>query len=96
MSDTSSKPEYFAHHEQDDERRFADLKNDTSEIKSDIKLMRENHLAHIQESIGKLETSYAKLGNDIRWFKWILGAIGMATFTQLLATLSQVIHITAQ
>ncbi len=52
------KPEWFKKHEEDDDRRFDEISSDTTEIKGDIKVIKENHLAHIQA--------------DMWWIKWLV------------------------
>lgn len=54
------------------------------ETRQDIKTIKENHLAHIQASMTNMEA-------DLRWFKWILGAIGTAAIGSLIAAIMNLI-----
>ncbi len=49
----------FADHAQADDTRFSDLKSDSKEIKDDIKIIKENHLAHIQKDIADIKLRLA-------------------------------------
>jgi hypothetical protein len=51
----------FKEHSQNDQERFDDIHRMFETIK-------DNHLAHIQESIHKLEA-------DVGWIKWFLGSV---------------------
>ncbi len=61
-------PEYFKQHMKDDDQRFGEIYEDTQEIKGDIKVIKENHLAHIQVALEKNTT-------DTAWIKWAVLAI---------------------
>ena len=49
-------------HQASDAKYYAGFDTEIKEIKTDIKKIRENHLEHIQNSVGKLET-------DVGWIK---------------------------
>lgn len=60
--------EHFA----DDGRNFAHISDSIDKIK-------DNHLAHMQSSLGELEKQMASIEADIAWLKWgmmlIIGGI---------------------
>ena len=50
------------------------------EIKGDIKVIRENHLAHIQVSIGKIEVDSGKIITNVDWlmrYHWIIASASL-------------------
>lgn len=61
----SKKPDWFTHHEEDDERNFGALGGDVREIRDDIKGIKENHLAHIQIAM-------ERQSGDLSWIKWLV------------------------
>lgn len=66
--------EVVSEHVKDDAMTQKRNIEDIQEIKSDIKTIKENHLAHIQVSMGKMEI-------DIDWIKrffWLVAASSIA------------------
>jgi len=62
--------ELFREHSEKDEERF-------DEIHGMFETIKDNHLAHIQESIHKLEV-------DVGWIKWFLGSVILALLYMIL------------
>lgn len=62
----------FEEHLITDEKRMEHISESIDRIK-------DNHLAHIQMSMGELEAKYAGIAADITWLKWgmmlIIGGI---------------------
>jgi len=62
----------FEEHMITDDKRFGHISDSIDKIK-------DNHLAHIQTSMGELESKYAGIAADIVWLKWgmmlIIGGI---------------------
>ncbi len=67
-------PGYFKQHMEDDDKRFSEIYGDTQEIKGDIKVIKENHLAHIQVALEKNTT-------DTEWIKWLVMTLVAAVIT---------------
>ena len=44
-------------------------RDDFDEIKHEIKSIKENHLAHIQDSMNELSTNVRLIANDMSWIK---------------------------
>lgn len=69
----------FEEHLLVDEKHFAHISESIDKIK-------DNHLAHIQASMGELEKKYASIEADITWLKWgmmlIIGGIVAVYFKQ--------------
>lgn len=54
---------------------IADNDTHVGEVKADIKLMKENHLAHMQASLQTMELAMAKIATNQDWllkFFWLL------------------------
>jgi len=54
-------------------------------IKDDIKDIRDNHLAHIQEDVSVLKTQQAVQGTDIKWLKKFFFIVATASIGSLVA-----------
>lgn len=74
-------------HGHEDNRRFSEVTSDIGEIKSDVRVIKENHLAHIQDSTTELAT-------DMKWVKKLmwgqlsgLGVLGIGLLTAFLSKL---------
>lgn len=64
-------------HQKVDETNFNFIKEDFRDVKDDIKLIKENHLAHIQASMTQMEKSIAATDANLEWlmkFFWIVSA----------------------
>ena len=62
------KPHWFKDHEDIDTRRFDIQGADLKEIKNDVKIMKENHLSHIELALAQVTT-------DVAWLKksyWVV------------------------
>ncbi len=59
------KPDWFSEHEATDQEQFGAIREDTKEMKIDIKVIKENHLAHMQVALEKNAV-------DTAWIKWML------------------------
>jgi len=73
MHDIENIKNQMKAHNEADNVRFADQKTDLVEIKGDIKVIKENHLSHIQESIAEIETNMSWL---IKTY-WVFATAGI-------------------
>jgi len=59
------------------EAHINEEKKDIVEIHETLKVMKENHLAHIQSSVAEITTDIAVLKSEGTWHKWgILAILG--------------------
>lgn len=61
----------FSEHMASDEKMFTKISEDLEKIK-------DNHLAHIQSAMEKMQLDVAKTKNDMSWVKWfVFSALGI-------------------
>ena len=61
----------FSEHIVSDEKMFTKISDDLDKIKN-------NHLAHIQVAMEKMQLDVAKTKNDMSWVKWfVFSALGI-------------------
>jgi hypothetical protein len=49
-------------------------------MRNELKLIRENHLAHIQDAMQKFQLDFVQVRNDVAWlvkFFWIVAGISV-------------------
>lgn len=63
---------------------IADHHRQTGELMSDIRLIKENHLAHI-------EKAQASMLMDISWIKWIVTVTCGATFVSVIGLIFELV-----
>jgi hypothetical protein len=68
----------------DHEQQLGQLRLDVRELETDmrneLKLIRENHLAHIQDAMQKFQLDFVQVRNDVAWllkFFWIIAGISV-------------------
>lgn len=69
---------------------YISMENEMKEVKDDIKNIKENHLAHIQDSMGTMQVDIAKVSTNVQWLiksHWILYGAIIAGIVTLIAKL---------
>jgi hypothetical protein len=67
--------------------RIKNLEDCQTEIKTDIRVIKENHLAHIQESVANIEKGVSKNKVDLEWLKKFFWIIATAAIGGLIAAI---------
>lgn len=86
LSDDRMLDLFEAHSKQDDVR-FGEVIDGQTEIKGDIKTIKENHLAHIQASMTVMEVNVAKQTTNVDWLMKFFWVVATASIGGLIASL---------
>lgn len=76
-------------HEQQIGQLRVEFRELREEVFAELRTMRENHLAHMQDSLQRLELSGTKTSGDVAWllkFFWIVAGALLANFIATLTT----------
>jgi len=65
--------------------RIDGLEKGQKEVQDDVKLIKENHLVHIQDDITELKICSKEHGTDLKWLKRFFFYIAGATVAGLIA-----------
>ncbi len=86
MADIPKKiADVISAHAESDRQNFSVLRDTNEEIRDDIKTIKENHLAHIQASMTKLET-------EVSWMQKFIWIILTGVMGGFIAQLWQIIN----
>jgi hypothetical protein len=64
-----------------------DNKKDFTEVKDTLKVIQENHLYHVKESVNKIENNLIEVKTDQAWllkFFWLLAGVSITTLVTLI------------
>lgn len=68
-------------HEQQLGQVRVEFRDFQDEVRAELKVMRENHLAHMQDSMNKFQMDFVQVKNDVAWllkFFWIIAGASVA------------------
>lgn len=71
--------------------RLAKHAADVSDMRHSIETIKENHLAHIEKSIGALQINYTEIKTDVGWLKQFFWIVATASIGGLIASVFGVI-----
>lgn len=71
--------------------RLSQHEANVNDMRHSIESIKENHLAHIEKSIGALQINYAEIKTDVGWIKQFFWIVATASVGGLVASVLGVV-----